>query len=71
MFLENLKENWIKRQKEVEERFLELEEQCGNEEPLPKKRKRGKKKKLMEDHTDPFANYAAQLQIEFFVKVNL
>lgn len=68
MFLENLKENWAKRQKEVEERFLELGEQCGNQEPLPKKRKRGKKKSL-EDHTDPFANYAAQLQIEFFVKV--
>ena len=69
MFLENLKEDWVKRQKEAEERFLELGEQCGTREPLPKKRKRGKKTNP-EDQTDPFANYAAQLQIEFFVKVN-
>ena len=69
MFLENLKEKWTNKQRQVEERFLELEEQCGNQEPLPKKMKRGKKKKL-ENYPDPFAKYAAELQVEFFVKVN-
>ena len=69
MFLENLKEKWTNKQREVEERFLELEEQCGNQEPLPNKEKRGKKK--LEDYPDPFAKYAAELQVEFFVKLNL
>ena len=71
MFLENLREHWINRQEEEEEEtFLELEDQCGNHVSLPKKRKRGKKKKV-EDQTDPIANYAAQLQIEFLCQGKL
>lgn len=60
----NLKENWVSRRKTPGARRTVW--QSGT--PTQEKEKREEKKP--EDHTEPFANYAAQLQIEFFVKVN-
>lgn len=54
----------------MEAKFLELEEEAAIQEPLPKKRKRGKKTVPQQQRTDAFAKYAAELQIEMFVKVS-
>lgn len=64
-FLNNLRDQWVTKQKEGEERFLDLSEgQQTVQEPRPKKRKRGKK--VAQQPSDPFAKYAAELQIDFF-----
>lgn len=55
----------------MEEKFLELEEESKVQRPLPKKRKRGKKTEPQEQLSDPFATYAAEIQIEMFTKVKL
>lgn len=69
--MENLKEYWDNKQKEVENRFLELSDsEPVAQEPKAKKRKRGKKE-VKQSLSDPFAKYAAELQIEFFTKVCL
>lgn len=60
----------MEKQKEVEAKFLELEEEAAIQGPLPKKRKRGKKTVPQQQRTDAFAKYAAELQIEMFVKVS-
>lgn len=54
----------------MEAKFLELEEEAAIEGPLAKKRKRGKKTVPQQQRTDAFAKYAAELQIEMFVKVS-
>ena len=70
MFLINQKDYWTAKQGEVEERFLEMEVEgkCPVQEPKPKKRKRGKGPQPQ--LSDPYAKYAAELQIQFFTKVN-
>ena len=68
--MENLKEQWSNKQKEVEARFEELAEDSTGQAPLPKKRKRGKNKEPKEQLSDSFAKYAAELQIEMFAKVS-
>lgn len=67
----DLKEQWVNKQKNVEEKFLELEEESKVQRPLPKKQKRGKKTEPQEQLSDPFATYAAEIQIEMFTKVKL
>lgn len=69
-FLENLKEQWSNKQKEVEATLEELTEDSTDQAPLPKKRKRGKNTEPKEQLSDPFAKYAAELQIEMFTKVS-
>ena len=63
VFLDSLKEYWVNKQKEVEERFLDLSKKesmvLG---PPPKKR-------TQQDLSDSFAKQAAELQFEFFTKV--
>lgn len=44
---------------------------CAVQKNVPKKRKRGKKKELQQHFSDPFAKYAAELQVEFFTKSKL
>lgn len=71
--MDSQKEYWANKEKEVGETFLKLEEQvtCAVQKNVPKKRKRGKKKELLQQHfSDPFAKYAAELQVEFFTKVS-
>jgi len=70
--LDSQKEYWAKKGKEVEERFLELETEitCVVQKHEPKKRKRGKRKEPQQHFSDPFAKYAAELQVEFFTKVS-
>lgn len=68
--MDNLKDQWEEKQKEVEAKFLELEEEAAIQGSLPKKRKRGKKTVPQQQQTDAFAKYAAELQIEMFVKVS-
>ena len=53
----------------MEEKFLELDKESKVQGPLPKKRKRGKKTEPREQLSDPFATYAAEIQIEMFTKV--
>lgn len=70
--MENLKEYWTLKQKEADERYLELVQgQVTVDEPKKKKRKKSKKE-LLQEHIseDTFSTYAAELQIQFFVKVN-
>ena len=71
-FLENRKEYWTLKQKEAEDRFLQFEQrQVTFKEPKQKKRKKSKKELLRENISEaPFSTYAAELQIQFFVKVN-
>lgn len=56
----------------MEETVLKLEEQvtCAVQKNVSKKRKRGKKKELQQHFSDPFAKYAAELQVEFFTEVS-
>ena len=59
----------MNKQNEVEGKFLELSESHSTaEEPKAKKRKRVAKV-ANQSQPDPFAKYAAKLQIEFFIKV--
>lgn len=69
--MDSQKEYRENKEKEVEETFLKLEEQviCAVQKNVPKKRKRGKKE-LQQHFSDPFAKYAAELQVEFFTKVS-
>lgn len=72
LFLENHKEYWALKQREADERYMELAQgQVPVNEPKQKKRKKSKKEMLPE-HTrdDTFSTYAAELQIQFFVKVS-
>lgn len=55
----------------MEERFLNCESQLAVEEPKPKQRKRGQKKAPQQNPEDPFAELAAELQVEFFTKVSI
>lgn len=72
VFLQNLKEYWVNKQREVDDRFLELDSQLTAQEPKTKKWKRGKKEPPQQQYpSDPFAKYAAELEIEFFTKVCL
>ena len=69
-FLEKHKEYWAVKLKEVEERFLELDQgQVTFQEPKQKKKKRSKKEP-QECFSDDFSKFAAELQIQFFVKVH-
>lgn len=70
-FLVDLKEQWLNKQKHVEEKFLELDEESKVQGSLPKKRKRRKKTEPQEQLSDPFAKCAAEIQIEMFTKVEL
>ena len=55
----------------MEDRFLKLDDSPPvAQEPKAKKRKRGKKD-IKHSVSDPFAKYAAELQLEFFTKVCL
>ena len=59
---------------EVEAKFLELSslaDEISNsvKEPHPKKRKRSAKAADSQRQEDPFASYAATLQVDFFRKV--
>lgn len=70
-FLEEQKEYWAKKLEEVEEKFLELDQcQVTLQEPKQKKRKRSLKKPqaLISGN---FSKFAAELQIEFFLKVHV
>ena len=72
MFLENQKEYWALKQREADERYMELAQgQVPVNEPKQKKRKKSKKG-MLQEHTsdDTFSMYAAELQVQFFVKVN-
>ena len=72
MFLQGLKEYWVNKQKEVEERFLDLSnKQSMVLGPQSKKRKRGQKETQKDQLSDSFAKQAAELQIEFFAKVRV
>lgn len=67
--MQNQKNYWVNKQNEVEGKFLELSESHSTaEEPKAKKRKRVAKV-ANQSQPDPFAKYAAKLQIEFFIKV--
>ena len=66
----DLKEQWVNKQNDVEEKFLELDEESIVQGPLPKRRKRGKTAPRGQ-LSDPFATYAAEIQIEMFTKVKL
>jgi len=69
-FLESQKEFWLNKQKEVEKRFLDLKNsQSPFQEPKRKKRKRYGKEPPTIPSDESFAKFAAELQIEFFVKV--
>jgi len=69
-FLESQKEFWLNKQKEVEKRFLDLKDgQSPFQEPKRKKRKRYGKEPPPIPSDESFAKFAAELQIEFFVKV--
>ena len=73
MILNSRKEHSVNKQKEVEERFLELQQvqpSC-DQEPRKKRKEKTKKEPQMRSREDPFAKYAAELQIEFFVKVQI
>ena len=70
-FLVDLKEQWRNKQKDMEEKYLEFDEESKVQGPLPKKRKRWKKTEPQEQPSDPFAKYAAEIQIEMFTKVEL
>ena len=68
--LEQHKEYWAKKLEEVEEKFLELDQcQVTLQGPKQKKRKRSQKK-AQADVSDNFSKFAAELQIEFFLKVH-
>ena len=73
-FLKRLKEEWEAKQKSVEAKFLELSDFSDQlstvlDEPKKKKRKAKKSRSVEHQQQDPFSSYAAQLQVEFFKKV--
>lgn len=66
-FLGSQNDFWLNKQKEVEKRFLDLKNgQSTFQEPKKKKRKRCGKEPPPCPSDEPFAKFAAQLQIEFF-----
>ena len=74
IFLTSHKEQWENKQTEVEAKFLELsslaDEISNNvKESRLKKRKRSAKAAHFQGQDDPFASYAATLQVDFFRKV--
>lgn len=71
-FLNNQKDYWMAKQKEVEERFMEVDEEGQDPDlmaPKPRKRKRTTKGVPLSKE-DPYARFAAELQIIFFTKVS-
>lgn len=72
-FLTSRKEEWETKQKEVEAKFLELSSLSDKLAAVPsgpKKRKRKTKSdSYPEVQLDPYATYAAELQVSFFRKV--
>lgn len=64
-FLISCANEWELKPKEVEAKFLELSKMSDNQ---PKRKKR--KKKSSVHHEDPFAHYAAELQVMFFKRVH-
>ena len=71
-FLNNQKDYWVAKQKEVEERFMEVDEEGQDPDlmaPKPRKRKQ-KTKGVPPSKEDPYARFAAELQIIFFTKVS-
>lgn len=70
--MDSQKEYWANKEKEVEETFLELEEQvtCAVQKPVPKQKMEKREEEPQQHFSDPFAKYAAELQVEFFTKVS-
>lgn len=75
-FLTNLKLEWETKQQNVECRFVELSSMSDqlrktSEEPKRKRKKRNVQpvKTIKQQLEDPYATFAAELQIEFFKKV--
>lgn len=72
-FLTSQREEWETRQKEVEAKFLELSSLSDKLAAVPSEPKK-RKRKVKSDNCpqvqqDPFASYAAELQVCFFRKV--
>lgn len=70
-FLNKQKDYWLAKQKEVEERFLEVDKEDHDPvhiAPKPKKRKRTTKD-IQPKKADSYARFAAELQSLFFAKV--
>lgn len=70
-FLISCANEWELKPKEVEAKFLELSKMSDNHADVagePKRKKR--KKKSSVHHEDPFAHYAAELQVIFFKRVH-
>ena len=71
-FLNNQKDYWMSKQKEVEERFMEVDKEGQDPDlmaPKPRKRKRTTKE-VPPSKDDPYARFAAELQTIFFTKVS-
>ena len=70
-FLTNSKQQWESKQKEIESQFLQLSDMAAAcDEPSPKRKKRDRTKCQPQVQKDPFASYAAQLQVVYFKKVS-
>ena len=72
-FLRSQREEWQAKQKEVDEKFLELSslsDELAAAPSVAKKRKRARNSNSCPQvQQDPFAPYAAELQVSFFKKV--
>ncbi len=71
-FLNSRVNEWEVKLKEVEAKFLELGDMSDKHADIagePKRKKR-KKKNIPVPQEDPFAAYAAELQVTFFKKVH-
>lgn len=71
-FLDNQKGYWIAKQKEVEDRFIEVDKEGQGPDQLAPKSKRRKEvtKGVKKKQIDPYARIAAELQIFYFKKVS-
>lgn len=76
-FLTSRREEWETRQKEVEAKFLDLSSLSDKLAAVPSEPKKRKRKAKSDNcpqglvQQDPFASYAAELQVCFFRKVIL
>ena len=74
VFLADLENQWEVKQQKIESKFLDLRALSDQlttilEKPPQKKRKRSSRSVQPSRQEDPFASYAAELQVEFFKKV--
>jgi len=72
LFLQNLDKKWTAKQNYVSSRFLELSNNAkqGSAPKAKKKKKKKVKKQEVEADMSTFSSFAAELQLDFFVKVH-